>query len=349
MDNLIIKDPAAWRAAELREKSDWIHHLTAAEVAEIESALACLKQSGHSFDSATRADFPLPRFAAVLEQISDALENGYGIKVIRGLPAERWSKEEMRLIFWGLGLHLGTAVCQTYNGEYLGDVRHFGENTGRLYNSNIAGGFHADSTDVVALCVMRTAKAGGRSLIASTLAIHNEIARTRPDLLAVLYEPFPWLSVVPDKYLGDRPRVFMQPMFSRVGNKFSSLWLPVLVQQSQRIPDAPCLTDAQREALELVDKLANSDEFMLDMMFEPGDIQLINNHVLIHGRTAFEDYDEPERRRHLLRLWLSMPNSRPLSPAVAPSWHDIRPGAVRGGIGAECGKRIYCSFEQMPT
>src|SRR5690606_35740608 len=123
----------------------------------------------------------------------------------------------------------------------------------------------------------------------------------------------------------------------------------VLVQQSQRIPDAPCLTDAQREALELVDKLANSDEFMLDMMFEPGDIQLINNHVLIHGRTAFEDYDEPERRRHLLRLWLSMPNSRPLSPAVAASWHDIRPGAVRGGIGAECGKRIYCSFEQMPT
>ena len=167
--------------------------------------------------------------------------------------------------------------------------------------------------------------------------------------LKILYEPFTWISTTPDQYLGARSRTFQQPMFSRAGDKFSSLWLPVLVRRAQDLPGVAPLTKLQKEALDTVDAMAESPAFILDMMFEPGDMQFVNNHVLVHGRTAFEDYDEIEQRRHLLRLWLSVPNSRPLDPAMARTWGSVEAGALRGGIGAECGKRTYRSFEQAPN
>lgn len=349
MTDLAIHDPAEWRGPELQRRDDWIHRFTPAELAEIEAALQHAKAQGHTFDTLTPEAFPLPTVARRLQILRDELENGTGLYVLRGLPTAERPRDDVRLIFWGLGLHIGTPVCQTYSGEYLGDVRQFGEQTGRLYNTNIAGGFHGDTADVVALCVVRTAKSGGRSLIASTVAIHNELARTRPDLLETLYQPFTWLSTTPDEYLGGRSRTFQQPMFSRVGDKFSSLWLPVLVRRAQGMPGVPPMTPLQQEALDAVDAMANSPEFMLDMMFEPGDLQFVNNHVLVHGRTAFEDYDEPDRKRHLLRLWLSMANSRPLDPAMARTWGNTAAGAIRGGIGTEAGRRVYQSFAEMPT
>ncbi len=349
MTGLVVNDPAEWRGHELLTKDNWIYRLTQAEVDEIHAALAHAKSLGRNFDTLTAADFPLPTLGTRLKILQDELENGCGLYVLRGLPTDDRPRDDVRLIFWGLGQHIGTPVCQTYSGEYLGDVRQFGEQAGRLYNTNIAGGFHGDTVDVVALCVVRTAKAGGRSLIASTVAIHNELARTRPDLLEALYQPYTWLSTTPDEYLNGRSRTFQQPMFSRVGDKFSSLWLPVLVRRAQDLPGVEPMTALQKEALDMVDAMANSPEFILDMMFEPGDMQFVNNHVLVHGRTAFEDYEEPDRKRHLLRLWLSMANSRPLDPAMARTWGSIEAGAVRGGIGAEAGKRVYQSFAAMPT
>lgn len=339
--------PGEWRGYELEARTDWIYRLTPQEVDEIDRALACARRAGKSFDTLEPEDFPLPTVAARLQEARRSLEEDYGLYVLRGLPMENRSLEDLRLIFWAIGKYMGTAVCQTYNGEFLGDVRDFGKNDGRLYNTNKAGGFHVDTCDVVGLFVIRPAKSGGLSLITSTVAIHNELARTRPDLLEVLYQDFYWKTTVPPPYNRDKPPFYRQPVFARVGDKLSCVWLPVKIRAAQGMPGVPTLTPKQEEALAVFEELAERDDFILTMMFEPGDMQFVNNHICVHGRTAFEDFPEPHRKRHLLRLWLSMPNSRPLHESLAPTYGDVRAGAVRGGIGTEAGKRTYQSYAAL--
>jgi hypothetical protein len=343
----IVEDPCEWRGPELMDREDWIYRFTGAELAEIEAAFAHARASGKTFDTVTAEDFPLPTVAARLRDVARSLEDRYGLYVLRGIPTEGRAVDDLRFIFWCIGKHLGTAVCQTYNGDYLGDVRDFGKSDGRLYNTNQAGGFHVDNCDVVGLFVVRPARTGGLSQITSTVAIHNEMARTRPDLLEVLYQPFYWKNTVPPPYNAGKPAFFQQPVFTRVGGKLSCFWLVVKIRAAQGLDGVPALTPLQEEALAMVEALAEDERFVLSMMFEPGDMQFVNNHVCVHGRTAFEDFLEEGRKRHLFRLWLAMPNSRPLDPAMAPTYGEVAAGAVRGGIGAEAGLRKYQSYESM--
>jgi hypothetical protein len=184
---------------------------------------------------------------------------------------------------------------------------------------------------VAALFVLRIAKAGGTSLVCSSVAIHNEMARTRPDLAEALYQPMPW-SMLEQQRAGE-PAWYLQPIFSVHEGHFSCRYVrPHLTQAQKRFPDAPRLTPAQLEGMDMIDAMVKSPEFQFTTDFKPGDLQFCNNHVLLHARTAFEDYPEPERRRHLLRLWLSVPNSRPLSPLMGHIYRDQRGGAVRGGF-----------------
>ncbi|MGF6368263.1 TauD/TfdA family dioxygenase [Paraburkholderia sp. MM5482-R1] len=345
--NTVIDDPCDWRGAAMGSATDWIHSLTPDEIDEIERAAAHAYSLGKTIDTLTMEDFPLPDVGVRLSHLKESLENQYGLYVLRGFPTEGKSVDDLRYIFWGIGLHLGTAVCQSYKGDFLGDVRDFGTSDGRLYNTNAAGGFHVDTCDVVGLFVVRPAKSGGLSRIASTVAIHNEIARTRPDLLEVLYQPFCWKTTIPAPFSAGHPPYFQQPLFSRVANKLSCLWLPVKINLAQGMEGVPHLTDKQREAIDLVTQLAESEEFAVSMMFEAGDMQFVNNHVCVHGRTAFEDYTDEARKRHLFRLWLSVPNSRELDVSLKPTYGEVGAGQVRGGIGRECGLRKYRTYEAL--
>jgi hypothetical protein len=256
------------------------------------------------------------------------LEDGPGLFLLRGLPCEQLSKEEMRYIYWGLGKHLGTAVSQSADGDVLGDVRNIG--LGRIYTSNRRGGFHTDSSDVVGLLVLRSAKSGGLTQVASATAVHNELLRTHPDLLEELYQPFCW-SWMGTQPAGEPP-YFRQPIFSAFRNKFSCSYIPALIRQAQSFPSVPELTKRQIAAMKALEATAEDERFHFSMHFEAGDLQLLNNHVCIHARTAFEDWEDEGRRRHLLRLWLSTPNNRELGPDRAEYW-DIHPGTVRAGFG----------------
>jgi hypothetical protein len=169
-------------------------------------------------------------------------------------------------------------------------------------------------------------------MIASSLAIRNEIARTRPDLLEVLYTPFHWTKQ--QRYEPGESPTYLQPVFSEQDGFFACRMIRLMIENAVRYDGAPPLTEAQTEALDLFTSLAAGEDFRFAMMFQPGDLQLLNNHVALHARTAYEDYDEPERKRHLLRLWLAMPNSRPLSPSMSHFYRDRRAGAVRGGYTA---------------
>ena len=337
---MLITSPADWRAADLAADTDWIARFTSTDCAEIDAALRTAQARGATLEALTREDFPLPNVAARIAGVRDQIENGRGICVLRGLPTGPYTKDELRLIYWGLGRHIGTAVSQSKDGDLLGDVRNFGADVfgaeGRGYKSKQQLSFHTDSCDVVALMVLRVAMSGGISMIASSVAV---MVRRRPDLVAALYEPVAW-SWQGQEPPGE-PGWYMQPVFNFFNGKFSCRYVRAHIRNGERFSDAPRLTEAQVEALDLLDEIAWREDVHLSMHFEPGDIQILCNHTCMHSRTAFEDYPEDDRRRHLLRMWLAVPNSRALSPLMSTIYQDTSPGAVRGGFPSRSGAHHY--------
>ena len=345
----VIETPAAWRGPELAASRDWIHEFTRDEIAEIEAALRSAKARGKTLDTLTKEDVPLPTVSKRIAFARDFLEDGKGIYQFRGIKIDGHSKDDLRLLYWGLGRHLGTAVSQSKDGDILGDVRNVGVDIhspqGRGYKSNQKLNFHTDSADVVGLFVLCVAKTGGLSKVASSVSAHNEILRRRPDLLEVLYQPFYW-SWNQQEPPG-APPYYPQPIFSMQDGKFSCRYIRGQIVNAQRFPEAPRFTAEQIAALDLLDAITYDENFHITYEFKPGDVQLLNNHTCFHARTAFEDYPERDRRRHLLRMWLSVPNSRPLSKAMGTIYQDQRPGAVRGGFPSRTGRHIYESTGEM--
>ena len=342
--------PANWMADDLQgHEEEWIVHFTPQQIETIDRALRSARQAGATLATLTRENFALPGFETLVADVRERLENGRGIVVLRGFPALNYGKDDLRLIYWGLGLHLGTAVSQSSKGDYLGDVRDFGadphSSKGRGYMSKQHLGFHTDTADVVALMVLRTAKSGGLSKIASSVAIRNEIARTRPDLLELLYKPFYW-SWKGQEAAGEKGW-YQQPVYSEHKGKFSSRDIKTHIFSAHEdfADELPPLSEKQMEALMLINTLADEPRFHLSMMFEPGDIQLLNNHVTLHSRTGFEDYPEEDRKRHLLRMWLSMPNTRELSPLMSAIYRDQTGGVVRGGFPSRDGTRSFATVK----
>ncbi len=345
----IIEGPNDWRGPDIAQSSEWIHQFSRDEIAEIDAAFRSAKARGLTLATLGKDDFPLPTVSKRIAHARDYLENGRGLYQFRGIKVEGYSKDDLRMIYWGLGRHLGTAVSQSKDGDILGDVRNVGidinKPNGRGYKSNQKLTFHTDSADVTGLFVLHVAMRGGLSMLASSVAVHNEIARTHPDLLDVLYQPFywSWNQQEPD----GGPPYYQQPIFSFHQGKFSCRYIRGQIRNAQLYDGVPKLTPEQIAAMDLIDELANSPQFHFAYMFKPGDLQLLCNHTCFHARTAFEDYPEHYRRRHLLRMWLSVPNSRPLSPLMGTIYQDQRPGAVRGGFPSRSGRHIYESTGEM--
>jgi hypothetical protein len=310
---------AVWTAAEMRAATRWIYTLTASDIAELDRALAAVRGKSIPF---ARAAFPLDGFGQRLAAIRRELEDGSGVLLLRGLPVDRYGLDGCRLIYWGMGVHLGSALPQNPKAELLVDVRDTGgdqykDPTARGYHTTRRLPFHNDQGDVVGLLCYRTAKAGGLSCIASAAAIHNEILATRPDLLATLYEPY-YSDVRGEEPPGRKP-YYAEPRFAMHNGRLICQHGRTYIDSAQRFAEVPRLTPQQVEAMELVDKIANTERFRLDMDFAEGDIQFLNNHVVLHSRTDFEDFPEPDRKRRLLRLWMRTPGYPTL-----PSFFDQR-------------------------
>ena len=189
--------------------------------------------------------------------------------------------------------------------------------------------WHTDRCDVIALLCVRNAKAGGISKLTSIVTIYNEILRRRPDLLALLCQDY-WRARPADEDGMAPTRAFALPVFGVQDGKLTCQYSRTYVEQAQEFADVPRITAAQNEALDLLAEVA--EEVCLHSPFVPGDIQLLNNHVIFHGRTAYEDDSASQQERLLFRLWLSMPNSRRLPRGFETFWGSIEPGALRGGV-----------------
>lgn len=329
----VIDGPAAWRSGELAP-DEWLHVLDAGEVAEIEAAARGLAARDSDLTAIAAADFPLPRLAPRLARVlADEVLGGRGFAVLRGLDPARLSRREAAAAFLGIGAHLGAARPQNAAGHILGHVKDLGRASGdptaRLYQTHERQTYHTDSCDVVALKCLQPARRGGRSSLVSSVALHNEIRRLRPDLAAVLFAPIE--TDRRGEAAPGQPGWFTVPVFNWHAGHFAAIYQRQYIESARRFEGVAPLTAAQVEALDLLDALAEDPAFHLELDFRPGDIQLVNNHLLFHDRTAFEDWPEPPRRRHLLRLWLAPPGAQPLPAVFAERFGSVTPGA-RGGV-----------------
>lgn len=342
-----IRHASVWTGAELAASTAWIHPLSAEMIAEIETALAAVMGRGLSWQQVAAKDFPLPLTTPLLQQIADELEDGPGIAKLTGLDMARYSEAERRALYYGLMSNLGTPVSMSTGGMMMSDVTDEGAAAADRYGKVAANDgdkdflssrarvhstgqlrFHNDRADVVALLCVARAKQGGESRIASTPHIHNEMLRRRPDLLELLFEDY-YRSRLGEEF-GDNAAWYPIPVFAQRDGRFTCHYSRTFIEAAQMNDAVPKMRPEQWQAIELMAEIAEESAFTTHQ--EPGEIQLLNNHVTFHARTAYEDHREPERRRLLHRLWLSMPNSRPLPQSFEVLFRDIRPGALRGGI-----------------
>lgn len=331
----LITHPPEWRGPELARRTDWIRPFKPEFVDELDAALRGLDGVGGGGDRSLldirREDVPLPHFAEDLAEMRDALQNGPCVQLYTGFPVERYSEPELRRLYWLIALHVGTPLSQSKYGDVLGDVRvvHDIEHlSGRGYTSDRELTFHSDGCDVTGLFCLVTAKAGGLSRLVSATAIHNEIARRRPDLLEVLYQPFMWSRL--GNQMPGTPSFYRQAVFGLRDGQFVTRYLRAMIERGAE-ESGIAMSTAQIEALDLMDEIAEDPEFYLERAFSPGDLQFQNNLRCYHARTEFEDDDDPARKRHLLRLWLSVPNSPALPETFSDFFADTSAGAVRGG------------------
>jgi len=278
--------------------------------------------------------FPLPAFGPRLRQLLRELLEGRGFFMLRGLPVHRYDIETAAIAYLGIGRHFGALRSSNARGHLLGHVKDVGadikEGNTRFYQTNRRLEYHTDSADIVGLLCLQTAKAGGESFIASSMTVYNEILKRRPDLLPAAMLPFPTdrRGEVP---AGMKPW-FEIPIFNWHQGLLSAIYLRHYIEEAQRrFPEAPRLTADQYAVMDLIDELVNDPAIHLQMAFLQGDMQFLHNHQILHSRNDFENWPEPERHRHLLRLWMAPPEGRPLPAVFAPRYGSVTPGD-RGGI-----------------
>ncbi|WP_432082831.1 TauD/TfdA family dioxygenase [Streptomyces sp. WAC 04229] len=323
-----------WKAPNPGSSQEWLRHLSPVHAEEIAQALRAVHASGIPLLKVTATHFPLPTLARELRHIADTLENGPGFALIKGLPVERCSEAAASLVFWGMCQHLGTPVSQNAAGHVLGHVRDTGRTMGdpavRGYQTREALPFHTGGSDVLGLMCLRAARSGGRISVASSGAVYNEVLARRPDLVELLYRTY-FLDRRQEQAPGEEP-YYALPLACWYDGKLSMRYNRRFLESAQRFPGVPRLESADTELFDLMDEIADSSEFRCDVDFTEGDVLLINNHTVLHSRTDYEDFAEPDRKRHLLRLWLTLREGRRLPAEFWGDMHGNTRGAGRGGI-----------------
>ncbi|WP_440904245.1 TauD/TfdA family dioxygenase [Catenovulum sp. SX2] len=327
-----ITDRSAWQPQTLLQDDSWKYYLTAQDLTEIDAALAKAEAAKLSLSQINQHTFVLPTLSKTLVAMRQDVENDLGLKVIKGLPVAKYSKDALKIIFLGIGHYLGWALPQSLHGELLQEVFNRGENlyanSGRGTNTSDKLPWHTDRSDVVSLLCINKSATGGESKLASLTNVYNKIKQERPDLAEVLCSNF-YHGRAPfeDKSLSPW---YQLPIFTQCKGKFASRYLRRFIELSQDYPDVPKLTDLQVEALDYLDNRLEQPDVCFNLQFDVGDIQLVNNFTICHSRNTYTD--TPEHTRLLMRLWLAAYEGRTLAPEFEPLYGSVEGGVKRGGI-----------------
>ena len=332
-----ITSPSAWLGKDMLDSPDiWLYRLSTEDVVDLENAAQHFLGLGRDVGEITKETFPLTTFSDHVQGLSHKILNGVGVEVLRGLPIATYTQKFSATVFCGLGAHLGSARSQNAQGHILGHVRDVGADAkdpdSRIYQTCERQTFHTDSADVVGLLCIREAKEGGQSLLVSAESIYNRMKAERPDLLDMLFDP-----IATDRR-GEVPKgakPFMEiPVLSWHEGYLTVFYQRQYIDSAQRFEGVTRLTPKHVGALDIFDELANDPELCFGMQLEPGDMQFVYNHSQLHDRTGFLDWPDPTKRRHLMRLWLSIEGDRPLPDCFKERYGSIEIGN-RGGIITE--------------
>ena len=319
---VIVQEPltgrAVWRGPEL-EPADYVYQLSEDEMAELFRVRDDLTACEVGLGAIDPESVPLPGMQPAIAEWLDRLENGIGFVVVRGLDIDGWTERQAGLAYYALGRQMGIPVKQNAAGHLLGHVRDTGKDirtdtSARGYQVRVALPFHTDtSTDLLSLMCLRSAKEGGSSALAPLQTVYNEVLARRPDLIDTYYEAFNFDC-------RDEEHPDGGPFYTRVLASVGSDGRLSLRHNSgyaksaaRRFDECAELTQRQRELLDLVDELTQDPNIHARFSLQQGDILLVNNYAVAHSRSAFEDHDDPDLKRHLLRLWLVMYDGRPLA------------------------------------
>lgn len=311
--------PAAWRGPDMAAHPGWwTWQLNSDQVAELDAAVRQIDASGRDIVTVTSEDARLDSLREDIEALNHELLRGKGFRLVRGVPVEGYSRRQAAIAFWLLGAKLGRHCPQNAKGHLLGHVRDlgfdYGKPSARAYQTSALLPFHCDTGgDVVALLCLRGGRTGGLSRVVSSVSLYNHLAETQPEAVRTLMQPLyrDRRDEVPENA---RPW-YRMPAFSIEDGRLICSYSASTVVKAQRFDDVPRLSPEQKEAMAAFDAAALNPELRLDMEFRPGDVQFLCNHVTLHSRTGFEDWDEPEKKRHLLRQWIACPDG----PAL-PAW-----------------------------
>ena len=323
-----------WMGSDLAKTSDWKIELSAQNIKELESALLICKKKQILAHQIKPKDFPLPLLSVQLKVLEKEVKNGRGFAVIRRIPIQKFTEDEAKIISWGICSHFGTAIPQSHQGDWtnhvidLTDVKtttdpdfiHVVKR--KELRTNHVGGeleFHTDTTDIIGLFCLNQAKAGGQSRLASSAMVHNMLLENDPRILRALYEGYYYMSHSEDNEQAN-PRVTSKrvPVFQRKGKQITCYYIPQVIQRA--IDQGKVKYNSlENEAREQIQTMANAPGVPFEMTFKAGDLQLVNNRILLHARADYEDFPEIDRRRHLFRLWMATTPEMSSKTFKAPS------------------------------
>lgn len=325
---------AAWRAPDLVADRGWVFTLDNSARAQLAAAVTRAADPDRPLFDYASDDFDLGPGLKVIKAAAHSAYFGSGFTLVKGLPREQLTKAAFRLLVWAIGLHLGVPRPQGLASQYISDVRAAGIDyrsaAGRGYNSNAELDFHCDGCDLVGLACYNAAKSGGQSRISSSTTAWQILRAEHPDLAAVACRDF-YFSRNQEEAPDEAP-YYAQPLFDAADGRLFGKWNRNRVRTAQDIDGVPKLTPEQVRCTDILDRILRRPEVMFTMWLEPGDLQFMNNHKILHSRTRFEDHEDPDLRRHLFRIWVATPNSVRLPETWGNFYGSIEPGTVRGGI-----------------
>ncbi|EFX05647.1 hypothetical protein CMQ_3716 [Grosmannia clavigera kw1407] len=333
-----ITGPTVWKKDDYENKPErWVHRFTAEEIQELSDTSDAFIASGTPLTGISKSNFPLPKLSAALARVRTDLIDGKGFVLFKGFPADIWGPHKNAVGYMGLGTYLGYFVSQNGRGHVLGHVKDVGDDPTqihkvRIYRTTARQFFHADNGDLVGLLCVHRALEGGESDIVSVHDVWNTLQRENPDVAELLTQPIWYFDRKGEVSEGEEPYIRQSVLYLEPGGqeRLYIKWDPYYVRSLSRFSDQGLIPPLSAEQIRAIQVLEDTcQRLSLHMILEVGDIQIVSNNHLLHARTAYKDYPAPEPRRHLLRLWLSTPESEGGWKLPYPDSLELKRGGIQ--------------------